>query len=173
MRQPGAVANGALHGEHRAASEFSSPSDQLLVPAAFGIQLEAPQQSAIGAQGHRHVGVFVGVDADHHIGAGAALAGRCCRCVHRCWVWEGGATSQADGQATDGTVKSDSYEVTGLPGWLPHHTDRQVSAKDTSPGRIGSGKSWVRPALVGSRNHQSQWVTRRCWRSEQNMAGHH
>ena len=66
-------AAGAFHGERRAASESNSPADQLLVAAAFGIQLEAPQQAAIGAQGHRHVGVFVGVDADNHFGAGAAL----------------------------------------------------------------------------------------------------
>ncbi len=68
----------------------------------------------------------------------------------------GGATSQADGQAIDGTGTSDSYEVTGLPGWLPHRTSRQVRRKDTAPGRIGSGNRRVRPVLVGSRNHQWQ-----------------
>ena len=71
----------------------------------------------------------------------------------------GGATSRADGQAIDGTGTSDSYEVTGLPGWLPHRTSRQVRRKDTAPGRIGSGNRRVRPVLVGSRNHQWQQLS--------------
>jgi hypothetical protein len=70
----------------------------------------------------------------------------------------GGATSRADGQAIDGTGTSDSYEVTGLPGWLPHRTSRQVRRKDTAPGRIGSGNRRVRPVLVRSRNHQWQQI---------------
>jgi hypothetical protein len=43
---------------------------------------------------------------------------------------------------------SDSYEVTGLPGWLPHRTDRQVNAKDTAPEGIRSGSKWVTPIHV-------------------------
>ena len=66
----------------------------------------------------------------------------------------GGATSRADGQAIDGTGTSDSYEVTGLPGWLPHRTDRQVLDQDTAPkvepGRAsrGSDRCWWGPGII-------------------------
>ena len=39
--------------------------------------------------------------------------------------------------AIDGTGTSDSYEVTRLPGWLPHRTDRQVRSK--TPHQKGTG----------------------------------
>lgn len=66
----------------------------------------------------------------------------------------GGATSRADGQAIDGTGSSDSYEVTGLPGWSPHRTDRQVLDQDTAPkvepGRAsrGSDRCWWGPGII-------------------------
>ena len=69
----------------------------------------------------------------------------------------GGATSRADGQAIDGTGTSDSYEVTGLPGWLPHRTDRQVAAKTPHPkragqARTGSGPCWWGPDIINGKD---------------------
>ena len=71
----------------------------------------------------------------------------------------GGATSRADGQAIDGTGTSDSYEVTGLPGWLPHRTDRQVAAKTPHPkragqARTGSGPCWWGPDIINGKDIQ-------------------
>jgi len=50
-------------------------------------------------------------------------------------------------------MKSDSYEVTGLPGWLPHHTDRQVKRKtplQNGAGQAidGSGPCWWGPGII-------------------------
>jgi hypothetical protein len=50
-------------------------------------------------------------------------------------------------------MKSDPYEVTGLPGWLPQHTDRQVKRKTPlQNGALqaiaGSGPRWWGPGII-------------------------